>query len=114
MIRFVATVFACLFILNFVGCSAGSGSEEKSRSPNGSGDDDSSSESSVPKSPSDLEAIAGLEDITLVWRDNSDNESGFRIYFRDAFDDEAPYVALVDLGANTSQFYHYVGPDQYL
>jgi len=96
------------------GCSPSGGGDEEGRPSDGDGEDDGDSDvPNVPRSPSDLEAVAGPEDITLSWRDNSNNESGFRIYFRDAADDDAQYAVLVELGVDVTQFYLPVGPEQY-
>ena len=51
--------------------------------------------------PSDLTATAGTKDITLTWRDNSDNERNFILERRNGNDDFAPFEIVP---ANTTTF----------
>lgn len=115
MIRgaFVIFVLFCILVAFIICCS---GDEEKGRASDGDNRDDSDDETSenVPEAPTELQTLAEPYAVWLFWRDNSDNEQGFRIYFRDAELEDWPFAKLVELGADTEQFYYFVGPEQNL
>ena len=100
--------FALVLFVLAVGCSSG-GDVRKGRTPNS---DDDSDQSGVPASPSNLEATPEVDAIWLSWQDNSDDENGFRIYFKDATDEEGEFIKLAEVSANEVRYYHLTGPEQ--
>jgi len=111
MFKSVAVIISCILIIFAVGCKTES-NVQKGRPPDQDDSDDDSDSSDIPDKPTELKASADPDAILLSWRDNSDNEQGFRIYFSDATIEDAPYTALVDVGTDTTQYYHYVGAEQ--
>ena len=58
----------------------------------------------VPNSPSNLVAsISGSNSITLNWSDDSDNESGFEIWYKTS---STNYSKLTNTGSNITQYTH--------
>lgn len=69
----------------------------------------------LPEAPTDLEGAAyengGLFDIQLTWADNSNNESGFKIYMQTA---QNVFAELGSTSANVTTFWiNEVGPGTY-
>jgi hypothetical protein len=52
----------------------------------------------APQAPSDLKAIVNKEMIELQWRDNSENEDGFKIYCNS--------ILIGSVGRNITNFQH--------
>ncbi len=77
----------------------------------GDDDTDDDTEPTVPEAPSNLTAAGAGEEITLSWWDNSDDEDGFNIYFRDH--GAGDFVLLEAVGADTTSFVHEAGRDRH-
>jgi len=57
----------------------------------------------LPKAPTNLKASASaINEITLTWKDNSDNEEGFRIWRKD--DSNQAYTLIAVVKANTTMY----------
>ena len=54
-----------------------------------------------PNAPSNLVASSNLGYVGLTWQDNSNNETGFRIYHRPFSD---PFVVLANVNAGVTSF----------
>lgn len=109
--RYAVVILLCVLV-GFIVCCGGGG-EQKGRTTDDDDDDDDTS-LNVPKAPSDLETLAEQYAVWLFWRDNSDNEQGFRLYFKDAEKEYDPYLVLTDLGVDVVQYYYFTGPEQNL
>ncbi len=59
-------------------------------------------ESTAPKAPSDLKATLTKEkNVLLTWKDNADNETGFKVYRKES--SETNFEMLADLPTDTSE-----------
>ncbi len=57
----------------------------------------------LPAAPSDLRAVAYGDDVQLTWEDNSNNESGFNIYLKNA----KIFVLWAQTGPNVTSWWDY-------
>ncbi|MDZ7386335.1 MAG: BACON domain-containing carbohydrate-binding protein [candidate division KSB1 bacterium] len=55
-----------------------------------------------PAAPSNLQAYQTVPQIHITWQDNSDDEAGFQLEFKDGLD--APWDTLANLGPNVTSY----------